>query len=65
MVTTILTLTLLLGLMVLAPDTPVGRMLWRGFVAAPARLINRITRGHVLLGVLLVAGDRRAGLGDR
>ena len=55
MVTTILTLTLLFALMVLGPDTPVGRMLWRGFIGAPARLINRITRGHVLLGALLVA----------
>ena len=51
----ILTLALLSTLMVLAPDTAIGRILWRGFVDAPARLINRMTRGHALLGTLLIA----------
>ncbi|TPG15435.1 hypothetical protein EAH84_01090 [Sphingomonas oligophenolica] len=49
------TLVMLWLVMAVAPETPVGRALWRGFVEMPAQFLNRITRGHVLLTALLVA----------
>lgn len=48
----------LLGLglmMVLAPETAVGRLLHRALIALPAVGLARITRGHVAFTVLLVA----------
>lgn len=49
------TLVMLWLVMAVAPETMVGRALWRGIVELPARFVNRITRGHVLLTALLVA----------
>ena len=53
----VLALTLLAAwlLIVRAPGTPVAAIARRLLVEAPARLLNRITRGHVLLAVLLAA----------
>lgn len=39
----------------IAPATPIGRALHDLLVAGPARLFNRITRGHVATVVLLLA----------
>ena len=49
------TLLLLWALMLAGAGTPIGRALYRGFVTAPARVINMIGRGHVLLTATLVA----------
>ncbi len=37
-----------------APETPVGRLLHRLMVAAPAAFCSCITRGHILLAVAIV-----------
>lgn len=42
-------------ILVIAPDTAIGRTLQRWLVAAPARRLSRVGRGHVVLAVLLVA----------
>jgi hypothetical protein len=50
-----ITLLLLWALMKASAGTPVGRFLNRALVEGPARFINRIERGHVLLTIALVA----------
>lgn len=42
--------------MILAPATPVGRMLHQVLVVAPATWLSRITRGQVVLGVGFILG---------
>jgi hypothetical protein len=52
-------MTIVLGLwslVLLAPETPIGRFLRRALVVAPAARLSRITRGEVLLVLLLVGG---------
>ncbi len=41
--------------LLIAPDTPIGRALHHWMVAIPARRLDRIGRGHVLLALLLLA----------
>lgn len=41
------------ALLIAGRGTPIGRMLERGLVEMPARRIDRITRGHLLLGLML------------
>lgn len=38
-----------------APATPIGRALGRWLVDAPARIFNRITRGHIVMWCVLAA----------
>ena len=51
--TTIVTLLGLWALLIAGRGTPIGRMLERGLIEMPARQIDRITRGHVLLALTL------------
>lgn len=53
--TAIVTLLGLWALLVAARGTPIGGMLGRTMVEMPARLIGRITRGHVLLTLALAS----------
>ncbi|URW75687.1 hypothetical protein M9980_00155 [Sphingomonas donggukensis] len=52
---------MLWAILCLAPQTPIGRALHRWTVAAPAARLNRITRGQVLLAMLLVSGASLVG----
>ncbi len=53
---TVLTLTVLaiLAMMTFAAETPTGRFLHRTTVEIPARMLDRIGRGHVIAAVLIV-----------
>jgi hypothetical protein len=42
--------------LLVAGETPTGRLMKRLLVTAPARIFNRVTGGHVLLTMILVAG---------
>lgn len=50
------TLLMLWLTLLVAGDTPVGRLLRRGLVEAPARWLLRRSRGDLLLMLLIVAG---------
>lgn len=54
MTTTVALLALWAALHV-ARELPVGRSLHKAMVAAPAALLNRLTTGHVLFAILLIA----------
>lgn len=41
------------GLLIIAPDTPVGRAVHRCLVEAPARALLRVQRAHVMLGIIV------------
>ncbi len=47
---------LIWGALALAGDTPVGRMLRRVLIDAPATRLSRITQGHVTLAIVLFGG---------
>ena len=51
----ILTLLGLCLAMVLAPETPAARFLHRALIALPARGLARISRGHIVYSLVLVA----------
>lgn len=52
----VVTMLLVWTLMIAAVETPIGRMMRAGFVAAPARLLEPVGRGHVLLVAMIAAG---------
>ena len=41
--------------LLVAPATPIGRALGRWLIDAPARIFNRITRGHIVMWCVLAA----------
>ncbi|MBO9713103.1 hypothetical protein [Sphingomonas sp.] len=53
MITAIMVMAL--AMLAAAKGTPIGRAMHRWLVEAPARWASRVTRGHVLLALLMVA----------
>ena len=47
-------LLVLWATLAVAKDTPIGRFLNRVMVELPAAALNRVTRGHILLAIVLV-----------